>query len=108
MCYDAFNPFPKRQILDSSKMKEFADDSLKLDENGGRFSKSVQNTVGKGEIARHEQFLLFLQCFQKACAADTYKPGLVWERVNSVLIKLKFDFSLLFSKLFLYQKMPKS
>ena len=41
-----------------------------------------KNTVGKGEIARYEQFLLFLQCFQKAFTADTYEPGLVWESVN--------------------------
>ena len=27
--------------------------------------------MGKGEIARYEQFLLFLQCFQKTCTADT-------------------------------------
>ena len=26
--------FPKRQILDSSKLKEFADDNVKFDENG--------------------------------------------------------------------------
>ena len=26
-------------------------------------SKWVENTVGKGEIARYEQFLLFPQCF---------------------------------------------
>ena len=25
--------------------------------------KSFENPVGKGEIARHEQFLLFPQCF---------------------------------------------
>ena len=29
----------------------------------------VENTVGKGEIARYEQFLLFPQCFQKTCSA---------------------------------------
>ena len=28
------------------------------------------------------QFLLFPQCFQKTCTADTLKPGLVWERVQ--------------------------
>ena len=33
--------------------------------------KRVENTVGKGEIARYEQFLLFPRCFQKACNADT-------------------------------------
>ena len=52
-------PFPKRQILDSSKFKEFADDNFKCDQNGSKFSKWVENTVGKGEIARYKQFLLF-------------------------------------------------
>ena len=45
--------------------------------------KKVEHTVGKGEIARYEQFLLFPQCFQKTCTANTSKPGLVWERVDS-------------------------
>ena len=75
-------PFPKRQILDSSKLKEFADDNFEFDENGRKFSERLENTVGKGEIARYEQFLLFPQCFQKTSTADTYKPGIVWERVN--------------------------
>ena len=56
-------PFPKRQILDSSKLKEFADDNFEFDENGRKFSKRVAHTVEKGEIARYEQFLLFPQCF---------------------------------------------
>ena len=30
-----------------------------------KLSESVENIVGKGEIARCEQFLLFPQCFQK-------------------------------------------
>ena len=29
--------------------------------------------VGKGEIARYEQFLLIPQCLQKTCTADTLK-----------------------------------
>ena len=32
------SPFPKRQILDSSKLKEFADDNFKFDENSREFS----------------------------------------------------------------------
>ena len=47
------------QILDSSKLKEFADYNFKFDENDGKFSKMVENTVGNEEIARYEQFLLF-------------------------------------------------
>ena len=38
--------------------------------------------MGKGEIAHYKQFLLFPQCFQKACTVDTLKPGFVWERVK--------------------------
>ena len=52
-------------------MKEVADDNFKFDENGSKFSKPVENTVGKREIARYEQFLLFPQCFQKTGTADT-------------------------------------
>ena len=64
------NPFPNNKFLDSSKLKEFADNNFKLGENGRKFYKRVENTVGKGEIARYEQFLLFPQCFQKTCTAD--------------------------------------
>ena len=31
--------------------------------NPGFYMTAVENTVGKGEIARNEQFLLFPQCF---------------------------------------------
>ena len=40
--------FPKRQILDSSKLKAFAEDNFKFNENGRKLSKRVENTVGKG------------------------------------------------------------
>ena len=44
---------------------DFADDNFEFVENGRKFSKRVENTVGKGEIARYKQFLLFPQCVQK-------------------------------------------
>ena len=53
------------------RSKEFADDNFKFDENGRKFSRRVENTVGKGKIAHYEQFLLLPQCFQKICSADT-------------------------------------
>ena len=43
-----FLPFPKQQILDSSKLKEFADNNFKFDENGRKITRRVENTVGKG------------------------------------------------------------
>ena len=55
---------------------------MKFDENGRKLSKRVKNTVGNGEIAGYEQFLLFPQCFQKACFPGASKGFIVWERVN--------------------------
>ena len=44
-------------ILSSTKMAEFL--------------KRAENAVEKEEIVRYKQFLLFPQCFQKSCTADT-------------------------------------
>ena len=42
-----------------SKLKEFADDNFKFDENGRKFFSRVENTAEKEEIACYMQFLLF-------------------------------------------------
>ena len=65
-----YKPFPKRQILDPSKLKEFTEDNFEFYDKGRKFPRWVENTVGKGETARHEQFLLFPQCFKITCTAD--------------------------------------
>ena len=80
--YSSTYLFTRRQVLDSSKLKDFADDNLKFEENGRKLFKLVENTVGKGEIARYEPFLLFPQCFRKACFHGTSKGVIVWEWVN--------------------------
>ena len=71
-CNEHCLPFLKcfYPIRNSSKLKDLKDNNFQLDENGRKFSKRVENTVGKGEIACYEQFLLFPQCFQKICTAD--------------------------------------
>ena len=53
------------------QMKEFADNNFNLVEKVRKFLKQVENTMGKGEIFCYKQFLLFPQCFQKTCTADT-------------------------------------
>ena len=60
---DHWNPLSL--TINFSNLKEFADDNFKFGGNGRKFSKQVENTVGKGEIARYKQFLLFPQWFQK-------------------------------------------
>ena len=44
-------PFPKRQISDSFKLKEFAHNNFKFDENAEKFTKREENTAEKGESA---------------------------------------------------------
>ena len=56
--------------------------------------QTVENTVGKGEIARDEQFLLFPLCFQKTCTANTNK-GLFTKGLNAELNYLADDKTLL-------------
>ena len=68
--------------LDSSKLKEFADNNFKFDKNGRKLSKQVENAVGKREIAHYEQFLLFPQCFLKACFPGASEGVIVWEWVK--------------------------
>ena len=77
-----FKPFPKRQILNSSKFKQSAGDNFKFDKNSRKFPKRVENTVGKGEIAQYEQFLLYPLCFQKAYFQGASKGVIVWEWVK--------------------------
>ena len=70
------------QILDSSRLREFAEYNFKFDENGRKLSKRFKNTLRKGEIARYEQFLLFSKCFQKSCCPVASKGVIVWEWVK--------------------------
>ena len=53
-CVEAqlYKPITRQQILDSSKLKEFADDNFKFDENGRKLSKWVENTVGRNCLLR--------------------------------------------------------
>ena len=61
-------------ISDLTKMKESYPKQVE---------NTVGNTVGKGEIARYKQFLLFPQCFQKVRFPEASKGVIVWEWVNS-------------------------
>ena len=73
--------------MDSSLLKDFADDNFKFDENGRKFSKKGENTVGKLEIARYKQFLLFPPCFFKRFLLQTYiKTTKLVRKQNGIII----------------------
>ena len=78
----------------NSELKQSADDNFKFHENSRKFSERVEDTVGKGEIARYKQFLLFPQCFQNACFPWASKDVIVWEWVKVICPSLNhFNFN---------------
>ena len=65
-------------LLDSCKLKEFADNNFKVGENGRKFSKRVEYT---NVLLR--AISPFPTVFSKTCTANTKKQALVWERVKA-------------------------
>ena len=69
---------PNDIILDRTKLKAFADDKLNVAVLMIFLFDRVENTVGKGENAGFQHFLLFPQCFRKLCFIGSLKVGIVW------------------------------
>ena len=78
-----FNPFPNDN---SSRLKHFAEDNYKFDTNGIKLFKQVENSVGKGEIAVNEQFLLFYSFFKRLLLQTCEKQGLFGKGLNNGLL----------------------
>ena len=77
MCGPMKNP-KVETILDWSKLKAFADDKINVNEKLNFGLGMEDNIVGKGEIAGHQQFLLFPQCFQKLSVLGSFKLRIMW------------------------------
>ena len=71
-----FNSLPNDKILDWSKLKALAGDKINPAEKLKFVLEMLENIVGKGENAGYQHFLLFPQCFQKACFSGVFKLGL--------------------------------
>ena len=78
------------KILDSSKPNEFADDNFKFDENGRKFLKQIDNTVGKGEIARYEQFSFSHSIFKRNVQQTRKNEGLYGKELRIIIYLLFF------------------
>ena len=63
--------------IDCSKLKAFADEKNVTTTLKVAFG-SVENIVGKGEIAGYQHFLIFPQCFQEASCSRSFTVGIVW------------------------------
>ena len=69
-------PFPKRQILDNYKLKDFADDNFRFDENGRKFSKRVENTGEKEKLLVKSNFSFSCSVFKGLVLKTRENQGL--------------------------------
>ena len=75
----------RRQNLDQTKFKAFADDKLNVIKFIFSVFDGVEHIVGKRRNCLYKQFLLFPQCFQKASFPDVSKGVIVWEWVKKTV-----------------------
>ena len=74
----AIYSLPNNTILDTTRLKAFANDKLNVAEMKISLYERVENTMGKGENASYQHFLLFPQCFPKHSSLGMLKVGIVW------------------------------
>ena len=67
-----------------TKLKAFADNKLNINKMIVSPLDRVEYTVGKGENAGYQHFLLFPQCFSEPFSLGSLKVRVVCQRVNVV------------------------
>ena len=72
----SINPFPNNNILNWSKLKEFADDNFKFYENGGNFFKWVENTVENEKLLFTSNFSFSHSVFKTLVMQTRKNQGL--------------------------------
>ena len=76
-CIYVFIFFQDKTILAWSKLKALADDKIDVVKIKISLLDSVENTLGKGENAGYQHFLLFLQRFPKPSFFGSLQVGIV-------------------------------
>ena len=73
-----FNLIPNSTFLDVTILKALADYKLNVAKMTISLFDRAENTVGKGENAGYQHFLLNPQCFPKLSNSGSLKVGIVW------------------------------
>ena len=81
------NLFPKQQILDSSKLKEVADNNFEYDKNAGKFTKKGRKHWEKEKLLVTSNFSFSHSVFKRLALQirknkDLFWKGLSGERVG--------------------------
>ena len=82
MCSRTVNPLPNYKILELIKLKAFADNKSNFAQMTISLFDRVENTVGKGENAGFQHFLLFQQCFPRPSSLGSLKVGLCGKKLS--------------------------
>ena len=75
---------PNAKILDQSKLKALADETINVNKKLKLVLGRVENILGKAENAGYQHFLLLSKCFQKPPSSGSLKVGIVWQRVKFI------------------------
>ena len=79
MRYCVVMGFPNNNFyLDRTKFKAVADDNFNFSKIMVSIFFQAENTVGKGENAGYQHFLLFRLSFPKSSSSGSLKVGTVW------------------------------
>ena len=73
-----FNPLPNNKIFGRDQTESICRRQIKFTKMTIFLSDRVENTVGKGENAGYQHFLLFAQIFPKPSSLGSLKVGIVW------------------------------
>ena len=73
-------------FIDSSKLKDFADDNFKFDKNGRKIFEWWKTLWEKKKLLVTSKFLLFPQCFQRLVLQKRKNLGLFGKGLKSTTI----------------------
>ena len=72
-------------------MKAVTDDKINVTQKVNFVFRQVKITLGKGENAGYQHFLLFPKCFQKPPSLELLKVGIVYKKLTHYHTILHFD-----------------
>ena len=98
ICFNLLTLYQMSKFSTGSELKACADDKMNVTEKLKFVLWRIRNTVGKGENAGYQHFLLFPQCFQKASQLGVVKS---WDCVVRAFLKLLVQFWWNFTVMFL-------
>ena len=86
-----FNPLLDDKILDRSKMRQCAADNFRCHENSRKFSKRVENTVGKEKLFVTSNFSFSHSVFKRLVSQGLHKVSLCGKGLNKYHTMMTFD-----------------